>query len=164
MEGEKTGFDGPPPQEMGFGGGDFKPPSQPTLSAKQIKLPPQNIEAERQVLGSMLIDGEAVDKVLEHVDASDFYVKAHQTIFNSVVELNRQGSSADLITVSDYLQAQNLLQTVGGTSSLASLVDTIVSSANVESYAKLIREKAVLRRLIQVGTSIIEESYQGAPV
>ena len=162
MEGEKTGFDGPPPQEMGFGGGDFKPPSQPTLSAKQIKLPPQNIEAERQVLGSMLIDGEAVDKVLEHVDASDFYVKAHQTIFNSVVELNRQGSSADLITVSDYLQAQNLLQTVGGTSSLASLVDTIVSSANVESYAKLIREKAVLRRLIQVGTSIIEESYQGS--
>ena len=132
-------------------------------STKSIfKLPPQNLEAEKQVLGSILIDAEAIEKVLEHIEASDFYTKAHQIIFNAVLEISRQGGGADLLTVSDYLQAQNLLEAAGGTSQLASLVDTIASSANVEAYAKLIREKAVLRRLIQVGTGIVEESYQGA--
>lgn len=131
-------------------------------SRSHMKLPPQNLDAERQVLGSMLIDAEATERVLEYIEAKDFYVKAHQILFNAIVELSRRGTGADLITVSDYLRAQNLLDAVGGTSFLASLVDTVPTSANVEVYAQLIREKSTLRELIQVGTSIVEESFQGA--
>jgi replicative DNA helicase len=165
MEGEQIdGVDVPPPLPPEAFGGEAAQPAGPISNSieKTLKLPPQNLDAERQVLGSMLIDAEAIERVLEHIEASDFYTKANQIIFNAVLELNRQGNSADLITVSDYLQAQGLLNNVGGTSALASLVDTIGSSANVEAYAKLIREKAVLRKLIHVGTSMIEESYKGA--
>lgn len=126
------------------------------------KLPPQNLEAERQVLGSALIDPEAIEKCLEHIEAKDFYSKAHQIIFNAIIELSRRGSGADLITVSDYLKAQNSLDAIGGTSALASLIDMVPTSANVEIYAQLIREKAVLRELIQVGTTIVEEAFQGS--
>jgi replicative DNA helicase len=126
------------------------------------KLPPQNLEAERQVLGSALIDPEAIEKCLEHIEAKDFYLKAHQIVFNAIVELSRRGSGADLITVSDYLKAQGLLESIGGTSALASFIDMVPTSANVEVYAQLIREKAVLRELIQVGTSIVEEAFQGS--
>lgn len=125
------------------------------------KLPPQNLEAERHVLGAMLIDAEAVEKVSEHVEARDFYRKTHQTIFNAILELSRRGSPADLLTVSDFLKGQALLEGIGGTSYLASLVDSVPSSAHVESYAKLVREKAILRSMINVGTQIVEEAYQG---
>lgn len=148
-----------PPAFVGPVGGES---SREQASKKFLKLPPQNLDAERQVLGSMLIDSEAVEKVLEHLEETDFYIKSHQILFAAIVELSRQGGKADLLTVSDYLQAQSLLNAVGGTSMLASLVDTIATSANVESYARLIREKAILRQLISVGTEIVEESYKGS--
>lgn len=127
-----------------------------------LKLPPQNLDAEIHVLASVLIDPEALEKCLEHVDAKDFYRKSHQIVFDAVLEISKSGGQADLITLSDYLQAQEQLKMVGGTSYLASLVDSVPNSANVEAYAKLVREKAVLRQLISVGNEIIEESYQGA--
>lgn len=159
MEGEGFEVDGGLPPH--FAGAGFGSPESGSLS-QNLKLPPQNLEAERQVIGSMLIDPESIEKCMEHLEDSDFYTKSNQIIFNAIIELYRQGTSADLLTLSDYLKAQNLLDNVGGTSNLASLVDTIASSAHVEAYAKLIREKAILRKLIQVGNRIVEESYKGA--
>jgi replicative DNA helicase len=126
------------------------------------KVPPQNLEAERYVLGGMLIDGEAVDRVREFVEPKDFYLEAHRTIFSSVVELSRRGTPADLLTVSDYLRAQNLLEPVGGSKYLGSLVDLVPSSANINHYAKIVHEKAVLRGVIQAGTAMIEEAFRGS--
>jgi len=159
MEGE--GFEVDTGLSPEFAGTHLSVPDSGSLS-QNLKLPPQNIEAERQVIGSMLIDPESIEKCMEHLEDADFYTKSNQIIFNSIIELYRQGTSADLLTLSDYLKAQNLLDSVGGTANLASLVDTIASSAHVEAYAKLIREKAILRKLINVGNRIVEESYKGA--
>ena len=126
------------------------------------KLPPQNLEAERCVLGGMLIDSESVDRVRENADAKDFYLPAHQTIFNSIVELSRRGTPADLLTVSDFLKATDGLEGIGGVQYLAQLVDYVPTSANIIGYSKMVREKAVLREVIRAGTTMIEDAYQGS--
>ncbi len=131
-------------------------------SPSQLKLPPQNLDAEIHVLGSMLMDPECIEKVLEQLEAKDFYHRAHASLFTAITSLHAQGARADLITVTDYLEAQGQLASIGGVSFLNSIFDTVPNSANVETYAKLIREKAILRELIQIGTGIIEEAYQGS--
>ena len=130
-----------------------------SLSAK--KLPPQHLEAERCVLGGILIDVEAVDRVREIIDEKDFYPRAHQILFNSILELSRRGIPPDLLTLSDFLKAQDLLEAVGGVTYISSLIDEVPSAANIATYAKLIREKSVCRQIIQTGTAMIEEAYQG---
>lgn len=129
------------------------------LPAKRIS--PQNLDAEKYVLGSMLIDSEAVDRVREITEAKDFYLPAHQTIFNAMVELSRRGTPPDVLMVSDFLRAQSQLDSVGGSQYLGHLTDMVVSSANVTAYAKVVRDKSVLRGIIQVGTKMIEDAYQG---
>ncbi len=126
------------------------------------KLPPQNLEAEKFVLGGMLIDAEAVDRVREFVDEKDFYLQHHQTIFNAIIELSRRGTPADLLTTSDFLRAQNMLESIGGSKYLGSLIDLVPSAANITHYSKMVREKAVLRGIIQAGTQMVEEAFQGA--
>jgi replicative DNA helicase len=113
------------------------------------------------VLGGILIDTEAVDRVREFIDAKDFYLKQHQMIFNAVSELSRRGTPADLLTVSDFLKAQDLLESVGGVQYLASLVDSVSSAANITAYAKMVQEKSVFREVIQSGTRMIEDAYSG---
>lgn len=132
-----------------------------TLGRAVKKLPPQSIEAERSVLGGILIDTEAVDRVREFVEAKDFYLKQHQLIFTAVSELSRRGTPADLLTVSDFLKAQDLLEPVGGVQYLASLVDSVSSAANIIAYAKIVQEKSIFREVIQSGTRMIEEAYSG---
>lgn len=126
------------------------------------KIPPQSVEAERSVLGAMLIDPQAADVVREHLEEKDFYLSSHQKLYTAIVELTRRGSPADLLTVSNYLRAQNLLEPAGGVEYIAGLVDAVTTSANVAAYAKLIHEKAVFREFIRIGTGMIEEAYQGA--
>lgn len=133
-----------------------------TRTAAHLKLPPQNLEAETHVLGSMLMDMDCVERVLEHLEAKDFYHRPHQVLFKAIVDIHGQGGRADLITITDFLEAQGQLEAVGGATFLNAIFDTVPNSANVEAYAKLIREKAILRELIQVGTNIIEESFQGS--
>jgi replicative DNA helicase len=125
------------------------------------KIPPQNTEAERSVLGSALVDPDSIDRVREFVSEKDFYIQSHQVIFAAIVELSRRGTPADLVTISDYLKAQNLLESVGGVQYLAALVDGVTSSANVVAYSKIVQEKAMLRQVISAGTQMIEEAYQG---
>ncbi len=135
-------------------------PSASAAVAKK-KTPPQNIEAEKSVLAGMLLDAQAVDRVREFVDSKDFYLPAHQTIFSTIIELSRRGTPADLITVSDFLRAQEMLAQIGGTEYLSTLIDSISHTANITAYAKMVREKAVYRHIIQAGTSMIEDAMGG---
>ena len=124
------------------------------------KLPPQNIEAEQSVLGGILIENEAINKVMEILSADDFYRDAHRKIFNALINLSERDEPADLITLTNELRKINQLDSVGGASYVTSLIDSVPTAANIEYYAKIVKEKAILRKLIQTSTEIITQSYQ----
>lgn len=124
------------------------------------KLPPQNLEAEQAVLGGMLIDNEAINRAFELVAAGDFYRDAHQKIFAAVLDLYNRNEPADLVTVTETLKGKNELEAVGGASYLAALVDGVPTAANVASYARIIREKSVLRQLISGATDIVSRGFE----
>jgi replicative DNA helicase len=123
------------------------------------KVPPQNLEAEQSVLGGILLDNIALNTVLEQLDGDDFYSEAHRKIFSAIIELSNRNEPCDLITLSNILKGQKRLDKVGGTAYLASLVDNISSSVNIAYYAKIIKEKSILRRLIGTATEILNKSY-----
>lgn len=125
-----------------------------------LKLPPQNQEAEQSVLGGLLLDNEAIHRVVELLDAADFYREGHRKIFQAVLDLYGKSEPADLVTVTNALKASGALDAVGGAAYLAELVDRVPSAANAASYAKIIREKSVLRRLIEGATEIAERGYR----
>ncbi len=124
------------------------------------KLPPQNIEAEQSVLGGILIENGAINKVLELLREDDFYRGAHQKIFSAIINLSERDEPADLITLPNELRKMNELDAAGGASYIASLLDSVPTAANIEYYAKIVKEKAILRKLIQASTDIITQSYQ----
>ena len=124
------------------------------------KLPPQNMEAEQSVLGGVLIENEAVNKVMEILDGDDFYRDAHRKIFNALITLSERDEPADLITLTNELRKTNQLDSVGGASYVASLIDSVPTAANIEYYAKIVKEKAILRKLIETSTNIITQSYE----
>jgi len=134
----------------------------PQYSMPQTKAPPQNIDAEKAVLGAVLIDNEALNKVLEVIKSADFYVEGHRKIYDSMAVLYERGEPTDFLTVSNHLKQQGLLDFIGGASYLSSLADTIPSSANILSYAKIIKEKAIIRKLIEASTEIATLGYEGA--
>jgi len=124
------------------------------------KLPPQNIEAEQSALGGILIENEAINRVLEILDADDFYRDGHRKIFHALINLSERDEPADLITLTNELRKTDQLDSIGGASYLASLIDSVPTAANIEYYAKIIKEKAILRKLIQTSTEIITQSYE----
>ena len=124
------------------------------------KLPPQNLEAEQSVLGGVLIENEAVNKVMEILDGDDFYRDAHRKIFNALITLSERDEPADLITLTNELRKTNQLDSVGGASYIVSLIDSVPTAANIEYYAKIVKEKAILRKLIETSTNIITQSYE----
>jgi replicative DNA helicase len=124
------------------------------------KIPPQNIEAEQSIIGSILLENNAINNVLEVMTKNDFYNEAHRKIFNVIIELSEKNEPVDLITLSNALKDRNLLDSVGGTSYLASLVDNVPSAANAANYAKIVKEKAILRGLIGSATEIINSCYE----
>jgi replicative DNA helicase len=124
------------------------------------KLPPQNIEAEQSVLGGILIENEAMNHMMEILKADDFYRDAHRKIFNALINLSEKDEPADLITLTNELRKMNQLDSIGGASYLASLIDSVPTAANIEYYAKIIKEKALLRNLIQTSTEIVTRSYE----
>lgn len=125
-----------------------------------IKVPPQNLEAERAVLGAMLIAEEAIGRVIELLDTAFFYEMAHQKVFGAVLKLYSDKKNVDIITLSDQLKSEGLLEEIGGVTYLTQLVDMVPTSANVEHYAHIVKEKAIQRRLIQNATEIINRSFQ----
>lgn len=123
------------------------------------RIPPQNIEAEQAVLGAILLEKEALFKVIEFLAPDDFYRSAHQRIFRAMQEVSESGEPVDLITITADLQNKKILEEVGGVSYLTDLANSVPTAANIEYYAKIVEEKAILRRLIKVATEIASTGY-----
>jgi replicative DNA helicase len=126
---------------------------------EEVRVPPQNVEAEKSVLGSMLIDDEAIGVAVEILDETWFYDESHQRIYKAMVELYNDRKKVDLITLCDKLRSEGSLESIGGVTHLSMIIDSVPTSANVEHYAKIVKEKGILRRLIKNSTYIISESY-----
>ena len=129
------------------------------IDASLHKVPPQNAEAEQSILGGILLDNQALNNVLEILSANDFYSEAHRRIFTAIIELADRNEPTDLITLTNILKNKKQLDGVGGMAYLASLVDNVPSAANVGYYAKIVKEKAILRQLIGTATGILKNSY-----
>jgi len=126
------------------------------------RVPPQNIDAERQVLGSMLIDGrqEAIAVAVEILTADDFYLSSHQKIFQSIINLFEQSSPIDLVTVSEELRSNSHLEAAGGIAYLTELIRDTVAGVDIEYHARLVYAKSILRQLIIIAEDIRERSFR----
>jgi replicative DNA helicase len=122
-------------------------------------IPPQNIEAEEYILGGILLDSEAMSRVVDLINPEAFYVKAHQDIYQAALKLHAQGKPTDLMTVTTWLQDHHLLESVGGTVKLAQLLDRTVSAVNIDRYGALVMDKYLRRQLISAGHEIIDLGY-----
>jgi replicative DNA helicase len=124
------------------------------------KVPPQNLEAEVAVLGAILFENEAIHRAIETLQKDDFYRDAHRKIYEACLRLFERNEAIDLITLSNELQKHKELEEVGGASYLTYLVDSVPTAANITHYAKIVRDKAVLRNLISISTVIIQSSFE----
>ncbi|HEX7505081.1 MAG TPA: replicative DNA helicase, partial [Syntrophales bacterium] len=124
-----------------------------------LKVPPQNLEAEQSVLGGILLENAAINPVLEIMAGSDFYSDAHRKIFAAILELSERNQPADIITLSNHLRDKKHLEAVGGALYLSKLVDDVPSAANISHYARIVKEKSVLRNLIATATDILNRTY-----
>ena len=126
------------------------------------RIPPQSIEAELSVLGAMMLKANAATQALELLRAEDFYRQAHRAAFSAMEGLVRAGEPVDIVTVTEALKKAGHLDQVGGISFLANLTNAVPSTANLEHYAKIVKEKSILRSLIDVSTEIAGAAYEGS--
>ena len=132
-------------------------------AARQIQnIQPHSIEAEQSVLGSMLLDNEAVAAALEELEGQDFYLEAHKEIFETILDIYDRGNPVDLVTVIDGLKQRGSLEAVGGSIYVSDLSVSVPSTANVGYYIKIIEEKSILRKLIKASNEIIRDSYEAS--
>ena len=125
-----------------------------TIEDNLRKVPPQNLEAEASVLGGILLQNDAIDRALEVVTPDWFYREFHRKIYRAMIELSDRSEPVDLITLSEFLKVKGELEAVGGTAYLASLANLVPTSANIAHYARIVRDKGILRHLITVATEI----------
>jgi replicative DNA helicase len=123
------------------------------------KIPPQNLAAEQSVIGAMLLDKNAAVKAIEILHPDSFYRDAHRFIFEAILELFDRGEPIDLVTLTETLRKSGRLESVGGAVYIADLLNSVPTAANIEHYAKIVEEKAVLRRLIEAGTQIVSNAF-----
>lgn len=124
-----------------------------------LRVPPQNIEAEQSVLGSLMLDKDAIIKVADLVRSDDFYKGDHGRIYEAILELYEDREPIDVLSLANRLEEKGNLDSVGGSGYLASLVNAVPSAANVAHYAKVVQKKSLLRRLISAATTIVEMGY-----
>jgi replicative DNA helicase len=125
------------------------------------RVPPQNIEAEQAVLGAILIEADALTTVTELLVPFDFYRKTHQMIYEAMLKVAESGEPVDLVTVTAELQDAGQIEEIGGVAYLANLANSVPTAANVDHYSALVREKSVMRRLINTATKIATTGYEG---
>src|SRR3989338_357320 len=130
------------------------------MGHQEIKVPPQNLEAEKSVLGSMLIDEEAIGLALEILNEAWFYENSHRKIYSAILDLYNNRKNVDLITLSDKLRSDGQLDMIGGGQYLSSIIDVVPTSANVQHYAHIVKEKGILRKLIHNATHIVNGCYE----
>jgi replicative DNA helicase len=126
------------------------------------RQPPQDMAAEQSVLGGMLLSKDAIADVLERLRPADFYRPAHQNVYDAILDLYGRGEPADAVTVAAELDRKNLLRRVGGAPYLHTLISTVPTAANAGYYAGIVAEKALLRRLVEAGTRVVQYGYAGA--
>ncbi|MBY4572761.1 replicative DNA helicase [Gordonia paraffinivorans] len=126
------------------------------------RQPPQDLAAEQSVLGGMLLSKDAIADVVEKIRTQDFYRPAHQAIFEAILNLYSKGEPADAVTVAAELERAGELKRVGGAPYLHTLISTVPTAANAGFYAEIVAEKAILRRLVEAGTRIVQYGYAGA--
>jgi len=125
------------------------------------KTPPHNLEAEQAALGSILLDSSALNKALEiAVKPDDFYQWSHRMLFSAMLDLDEKNEPIDLITLTNHVRNKGILDKIGGASYISSLVDRVNSSANIRYYSKIIREKSLLRSLIESSNEIMTQVYE----
>ena len=120
---------------------------------------PQSLEAEQSVIGSMIIDKEAISKALEKLNEEDFYRDGHKVIFKAIREMYSEDMAVDLVTLLEYLKSTEKLEKAGGVTYISEISSSVITTANLDSYIKIVEDKSMLRKLIKSSTSIIEESY-----
>ena len=120
---------------------------------------PQSLEAEQSVIGAMIIDKSAIAKALEKLNEEDFYRDGHKIIFKAIREMFSKDMAVDLVTLLEYLKSTDKLEKAGGVTYISEVSSSIITTANLEAYIKIVEEKSTLRKLIRSATSIIEESY-----
>jgi replicative DNA helicase len=125
-----------------------------------LKIPPQNLEAEQAVLGSLLIDKNAIFKVADLLEPKDFYSPTHEKIYETILELYEKRQPIDLITLTSRLKEKELLKDIGGSSYLAELTNQVATSSHVEQYASAVKEKKILRELIRASAEIAEGVFE----
>ena len=123
------------------------------------KIPPQSLAAEQSVIGAMLLDKSAAVRAIEILSPDDFYRDAHRFIYEAVLELFDRGEPIDLVTVTEALRKSGKLDGVGGSVYVADLLNSVPTAANVEHYAKIVEEKAILRRMIEAGTKVVADAF-----
>ncbi len=132
------------------------------MAQLDVSLPPQNIEAEAAVLGSMLIERNAVEKALDALSERDFYQETHRRIFSAMAAIYERGEAVDVVTVSAELKKSKFLDEIGGMAGLTVLVHKVATAAHVDYYARIVKNKSILRELISVATGVVAECYQEA--
>ncbi len=135
--------DAPPPEDFG-------------------RQPPQDMAAEQSALGGMLLSKDAIADVLERLRPGDFYRPAHQNVYDAILDLYGRGEPADAVTVAAELDRRGLLKRIGGAPYLHTLISTVPTAANAGYYAGIVAEKALLRRLVEAGTRVVQYGYAGA--
>ena len=126
------------------------------------RIPPHNEEAEKSVLGAVMLNRDVLFDVLEEVDADDFYNASHKEIFNAIWELYKQNKAVDVLTVSEELKKRGVLQMVGGRAYVAQLTLDVPSTINAVEYAKIVREKATIRKMVLASEDITDKGYQAS--
>ncbi|ART67263.1 replicative DNA helicase [Mycobacterium dioxanotrophicus] len=126
------------------------------------RQPPQDMAAEQSVLGGMLLSKDAIADVLERLRPGDFYRPAHQNVYDAILDLYGRGEPADAVTVAAELDRRGLLRRIGGAPYLHTLISTVPTAANAGFYAGIVAEKALLRRLVEAGTRVVQYGYAGA--
>ncbi len=143
--------------DLGHSGMDVPPPSEDFG-----RQPPQDAAAEQAVLGGMLLSKDAIADVLERLRPGDFYRPAHQNVYDAILDLYGRGEPADAVTVAAELDRRGLLRRIGGAPYLHTLISTVPTAANAGFYAGIVAEKALLRRLVEAGTRVVQYGYAGA--
>ena len=128
-------------------------------SLELLKLPPHSVEAEQSVLGGLLLENEALDKIADLLTGVDFYRHDHRLIFEHISRLIEHNKPADIVTVAESLESSAELSGIGGIAYLGSLAQNTPTAANIRRYAEIVRERAVMRKLVEVGSGIAESAY-----
>ena len=127
---------------------------------EQLRIPPQSIDAEQAVIGGLMLAPDAFDRIADRLNEEDFYRRDHQLIYRAIRELAEKSRPYDAVTLGEWFESQGLSEQVAGGAYLVELASTTPSAANITAYAEIVRDKAILRQLIDTGTGIVNDAFQ----